>query len=180
MNQKYVALLRGINVGGHHKVPMLDLRSEFEKLGFKKVITLLNSGNILFETEASSTKLLEQMIANSLEKCFGFSIPTIVNPFSVVQNLIIQNPFSNIEVTKDLRLYVSFLQDKNDVEIPLPWASSDNSFQILEKRQNCIISVLDLSVGKTPKAMEALEKIYGKNLTTRNWNTLAKIATKAK
>jgi len=47
--EKYVAFLRGINVGGHHKVPMADLRKELEKLGFENVMTLLNSGNIIFE-----------------------------------------------------------------------------------------------------------------------------------
>ncbi|MGY8913954.1 MAG: DUF1697 domain-containing protein, partial [Flavobacteriales bacterium] len=45
----YIAFLRGINVGGHHKVPMAVLKTEFEKLGFKNIVTLLNSGNILFE-----------------------------------------------------------------------------------------------------------------------------------
>lgn len=45
---RYVAFLRGINVSGHHKVPMADLRKEMEKLNFEKVITILNSGNIIF------------------------------------------------------------------------------------------------------------------------------------
>ena len=47
---KYVALLRGINVGGHHKVPMAELRKELENLGFTNIVTILNSGNVIFET----------------------------------------------------------------------------------------------------------------------------------
>ena len=47
--ETFVALLRGINVGGHHKVPMAELRTELEKLGYSKVNTLLNSGNIIFK-----------------------------------------------------------------------------------------------------------------------------------
>ena len=48
--ERYVAFLRGINVGGHHKIPMADLRRALEELGFRKVVTLLNSGNVIFDS----------------------------------------------------------------------------------------------------------------------------------
>ena len=61
----------------------------------------------------------------------------------------------------------------------MPWSSPDNSFHILEKRGKDILSVLDLSKSKTPKAMEILEKTYGKsNITTRNWKTILRIEKK--
>lgn len=73
--QTYIALLRGINVGGHHKLPMADLRKEMVKLGFKHVKTLLNTGNIIFDGVAGSENMLEEEIAAHLERVFGFSIP---------------------------------------------------------------------------------------------------------
>jgi len=76
--EKYVAFLRGINVGGHHKVPMADLRKELEKLGFENVETLLNSANIIFEAISDYEENLEKKISAHLEKSFGFPIPTIV------------------------------------------------------------------------------------------------------
>ena len=74
--EKYVAFLRGINVGGHHKVPMIDLRAELEKINLKNSITILNSGNVLFE---SDEKNLENKISEHLEEKFGFHIPVIIN-----------------------------------------------------------------------------------------------------
>src|SRR5690606_41284548 len=73
--QTYVTLLRGINVGGHHKVPMAILRKEMEALGFSKVITLLNSGNVIFEVNDSPITRMEEVVAKHLKQVFGFVIP---------------------------------------------------------------------------------------------------------
>jgi len=173
---KYVALLRGINVGGHHKVPMAELRVALEKLNLKNVMTLLNSGNVLFESDGSD---LENTIEEHLEKTFGFPIPTILRKYKTILALYANNPFKNIKVTKETRLYVSFLKNEVDTDLELPYKSEDHSFEIIEKRNSTICSVLDLSVSKTPKAMDALEKFYGKELTTRNWNTIERIVKKA-
>jgi len=75
---KYVALLRGINVGGNNKVPMSDLRSCFEQLGFTNVSTYINSGNIFFETvEADEAKLVIQC-EKAIEAMCGFPVVTMV------------------------------------------------------------------------------------------------------
>ncbi|HVF69309.1 MAG TPA: DUF1697 domain-containing protein, partial [Xanthomonadales bacterium] len=66
---KYVAFLRGINVGGKNKVPMSDLKKTFESLGFQNVKTLLNSGNVIFEAGPSTDKV-SKLIKTALEKNF--------------------------------------------------------------------------------------------------------------
>jgi len=175
--EKYVAFLRGINVGGHHKVPMADLRSELEKLNLKNIVTLLNSGNIIFESNDNN---LENNISGHLEKSFGFPIPTVIRKSANINELLNKNPFKDVKITKDIRLYVSFLWKDHGTELILPWRSPDNSFEIVEKMDETIFSILDLSVSKTPKAMEALEKFYGKDMTTRNWNTIERIGEKIK
>jgi len=58
----------------------------------------------------------------------------------------------------------------------LPWKSSDNSFERIGQSENYVLSVLDLSVSKTIKAMEGLEKYYGMDITKRNWKTIERIA----
>lgn len=171
----YIAFLRGINVGGHHKVPMAQLRIEMEKLGFQKVETLLNSGNIIFDSNQNDP---ETKIADHLEKVFGFSVPTVVVHANAILDLLSNNPFGNIEVTDDTRLYVSFLWTNTESKLKLPWESEEGSFRIIEKKQNMIFSVLDVSVTGTPKAMEALESFFGKSLTTRNWKTIERIGKK--
>ena len=60
----------------------------------------------------------------------------------------------------------------------LPWKSSDNSYEIIGKSDKTILSVLDLSVAKTPKAMKAFEKFFGTDSTTRNWKTIERIVKK--
>jgi uncharacterized protein (DUF1697 family) len=176
--KKYVALLRGINVGGHHKVPMIVLKKALEELGFENTVTLLNSGNVIFDAPSQNPDELEELIGEHLASTFGFPIPTIVRESGVFTQLIKDAPFQLIEIHKDIRLYVSFLKKDSSVELALPWKSTDGSFEILEKKAMTIISVLNLSKAKTPKAMEIVEKTYGKDITTRNWKTIERIAGK--
>jgi uncharacterized protein (DUF1697 family) len=175
---KYLALLRGINVGGHHKVPMEVLRKEFLKLGFTNVMTLLNSGNVIFEATETSTDELEKVIAESLQKALGFPIPVLVREADAMLHILHLEPFKNINVTADTRLYVSFLKQETTVDLKLPWLSDDQTYLILDVADKTIYSVLELSTTKTPKGMDALEKLFGKEITTRNWNTVSKIVAK--
>lgn len=175
---KYIAFLRGINVSGHHKVPMAELRKELAKLEFSNIITLLNSGNVIFESTSEDEESLEQSIAEHLEKVFGFQIPVLIRNANDISELINGNPFKNIEVTKDIRLYISFLKEKTGADISLPWSTEDGAFRILEIKDRAIVSVVNLTSTQTTKAMEILEKFFGKNITTRNWNTLKRIAEK--
>jgi uncharacterized protein (DUF1697 family) len=163
-----VAFLRGINVGGHHKVPMAALRNEMERMGFKKINTILNSGNIIFTGPPKEQSRLETEIALHLEKVFGFTIPILVRNAGEVLALKAANPFKSIEVTKDIRLYVTFLKEETEVKLALPWISEDKSFHIIAIRKKEICSVLDVSVTKTPKGMEVLEQLFGGGITTRN------------
>ena len=74
---KYVALLRGINVGKGARVPMKTLKNLLEGLGLSSVVTYLNSGNVVFESGLSASELM-QLIEDALERAFGEKIPTLV------------------------------------------------------------------------------------------------------
>ena len=110
VKEKHVAFLRGINVGGHHKVPMAELREEMEKLNFENVVTLLNSGNIVFDAIDDDLENLEKTISEHLESTFGFPVPTIIRKSKNIYRLLDNNPFKGLMLTKDMRLYVSFLR----------------------------------------------------------------------
>jgi len=157
---------------------MADLKKELQKLELENVVTLLNSGNIIFTSTRISESKLEKKISEHLEKSFGFPIPTLIRKSEFIYELLSSNPFKNVKLTKDIRLYVSFLRNNDNTELKLPWKSSDNSYKIIEKKDKTILSVLDLSVSKTPKGMEILEKYFGKDITTRNWNTVERIGKK--
>jgi len=176
--ERYVVFLRGINVGGHHKIPMADLRKELEELNLENVVTLLNSGNVIFDTLIDNPESLEKLISEKLEKTFGFPVPAIVRKAKTIFQLFSDAPFRDVEVTKDIRLYVSFLKKNKQLDFELPWTNADNSFKIIGRRDKTILSILDLSVSKTPKAMVALEKYFGADITTRNWKTIDRIVKK--
>ncbi len=172
---KIVGFLRGINVGGHHKVPMADLKSLLNQLGFENVKTILNSGNIVFETKKKDIVALERMIESALNENFGFPISVILIPQNQINELVNDDPFANVEIHKNIRLYVSFLKEPSATKLKLPYISIDKAFTIIGVRDNFIVSVLDITKSNTPKGMEDLEKLFGKNITTRNWNTIQKI-----
>ena len=75
---KYVALLRGINVGGNNKVPMADLKACFEAAGLANVSTYINSGNVLFESGKTDAIKLAESCCEAMEKQFGFPISCVV------------------------------------------------------------------------------------------------------
>lgn len=173
----YVAFLRGINVGGNKKVAMADLKKMLEKMKYTNVHTLLNSGNIVFDGPTTSLKTLNATLEAQFEQTFGFTSAFIVRPMSDIEKLIKLDPFKNITVTKDVRLYVSFLPDTPKSILKIPYVSPEKDFQILAVADGEICSVLDLSKGSgTVDAMGILEKAFGKNMTTRNWNTVMKLA----
>jgi len=167
--------LRGINVGGHHKVPMAELRDRLREVGCSNVRTLLNSGNFVCETSQTNIQDLESRIQDYISNSFGFPIPVILKTKQEISDLVDDDPFININAHKDIRLYVSFLKDSPTLDITFPYVSADNSFNIISIRDKTTLSVLDLSTTKTPKGMDELEKLFGKNITTRNWNTIKKV-----
>jgi uncharacterized protein (DUF1697 family) len=172
----YIGFLRGINVGGHHKVPMAQLRERVSEIGCVNVRTLLNSGNIVFDTETKNLRDLELEMEEHLSKSFGFAIPFVVRTKEDIIHLVQEKPFKTIAAHKDIRLYVSFLKENPSIELALPYFSKDNGYKIISMKDRIICSVLDLSVTETTKGMEELEKLFGKNITTRNWNTVLKIS----
>jgi uncharacterized protein (DUF1697 family) len=77
MEYKYIALFRGINVGGNRKVEMKRLKQAFESLGYLNISTYLNSGNVLFDSQKKKSIVNKEVEAH-LKKEFGFDIPTLI------------------------------------------------------------------------------------------------------
>jgi uncharacterized protein (DUF1697 family) len=72
---RYVVLLRGVNVGGNHRVPKDELRAALESLGFRDIVTYINSGNAVFTSDSEPSG---HIIQTALEAQFGFDIPTLL------------------------------------------------------------------------------------------------------
>jgi uncharacterized protein (DUF1697 family) len=175
-NEKYAAFLRGINVGGHKTVPMKELKKAFESLGHQNVKTLLASGNVLFDAPETTRVELTQKISAYLEKTFGIEIGVLVRTRAEIQKLTDSAPFKKIRVTPQTRLYVTFISGKPKGALKIPYESPGKEIRILQVSNSAVLSVVTLSPGVgTIDLMGILEKEFGKNITTRNWNTIVKM-----
>lgn len=173
---RFVAFLRGINVGGNTKVKMEELRSVFEELGFTNVKTLLNSGNVIFEGPDIDLDKLREKIEELLEKKFGRKIGVLLRTSEQIRKLVSSDPFNNIHLTPEIRLYITFLSEKPISTLKIPYNSAENDIRILSVSGEDVVSVITLSTQKnTTDLMKIIEKEFGKNVTTRSWNTILRI-----
>lgn len=170
-----MVFLRGINVGGK-TIKMNLLKKAFESLKFKDVKTFIASGNIVFASDETDEQRLIHSIEEKLQQTFGFSISVIIREVDYLHELVTSDPFKHIHVTPNLRLYVTFLGDNAKKSIDLPYVSPNKDFQIISMTDSELFSVLEVD-GKTTDAMKLIEKTFGKNVTTRNWNTVKKLAS---
>ena len=76
--KRWIALLRGINISGKNKIPMSDLKAGFEELGFKKVVTYLNSGNVMFDSDIDDNDVLSNHIQFMISERFELDIPVLI------------------------------------------------------------------------------------------------------
>ena len=165
----YVALLRGINVGGV-TVKMVDLKKLLEAEGFKDVKTLLASGNALFDAPKSDPRRLAKKIAGALKAKYKRDISVIVRPIHDIEMLVKANPFKGIRETKDTRFHVTFLDTSSKIHF-----KSSKDIRVTKTCPFAICTVI--TVGQksgTVDLMDLLKKHYGL-VTTRNWNTVQKI-----
>lgn len=171
----FVAFLRGVNVGGNKKVPMADLKRAFEKNGYTNVKTLLASGNVVFNAPQTKPAQLVKELEHLIKQKFGFDVPVITRTMEEIKELVDAAPFKKIKVTKDTRLYVTFLPEGSKAKITR--APKDANFDIHTAMDDCICSVVTVSASHgTLDLMDFLDAEFGKKVTIRNWNTVEKIA----
>jgi uncharacterized protein (DUF1697 family) len=173
----YVAFLRGINVGGRSLIKMTDLRKVFAKIGFTNVRTMLASGNVVFSSAQMDEKAIVDEIRLGLKKTLKNDIGVALRSLDELKKLRSADPFKGIAVTPSIRLYVTFMAEKAKPRtISVPYATPQGEFRILQATPLEVFSVLDLAKGKgTPEAMNIIEKEFGSDVTTRNWNTVLKV-----
>jgi len=168
----HLALLRGINVSGHKMINMVALKKALEAVGFQKVVTYIQSGNVFVDTEEESPGKVGFIIKQEIFKEFGHDVPVIVIGKEDLQACLDRNLFLN-EAEIDLKkLYVSFisseLPDNMITQLNLNFIKPDE-IQLDGKR---IYLKYDISPAKTKLDNKWIEKSMNVVSTTRNWNTV--------
>jgi len=172
----YAAFLRGINVGGHRSIKMADLRAAFAAQGFTDVKTVLASGNVRFEAVESDASALRSTIERCLRQEFGYDIPVLLRTIADLERLQQANPFEEVVITAQTRLYVTFLPEgETTCAMTLDDLTADG-FTIVRATASEVCNVFKLSPNRsTIDLMTLLEKEFGPNITTRTWNTITRL-----
>ncbi len=174
--ERWVALLRGINVGGHKPIKMEELKGAFSSLGFQRCKTILASGNVLFDSPEMDRAALARTIEEALARTFGHEITVALRTVREIQELAETEPFAKVAVTPQTRLYVTFLAEegsKHSLRAGRP-PGADFTVVGVTAREVCVALTLTPTSG-TPELMSYLDRKLGRTATTRNWNTVAKI-----
>jgi uncharacterized protein (DUF1697 family) len=166
----YVALLRGVNVGGH-RLPMKDLATIFGDAGCRDVRTYIQSGNVVFRAGAPLVKRVPTVIAAAISRQFGFDAPVIVRSAEEMQAVTRGNPF--LRAGCDLsRLHTMFLADapaKAAVAALDPKRSPPDEFSVKGRE---IYLHLPNGAGRSKLTNLYFDSKLGTISSLRNWNTV--------
>jgi uncharacterized protein (DUF1697 family) len=180
----WIALLRGVNVGGNHKLPMKELAAELEALGFTGVRTYIQSGNVVFRVSAAKRSAtaasITSAIATCIQKKFGFQPSVMVLSKEELALAAKSNPFSEAEKERDGRtLHLFFLSQpppkKTAREID---RAALDSVKLSSERWGIVGSVFYLHTPEgfgTSKLAAKAERCLGAPATARNWRTVCEL-----
>lgn len=177
---KYIAILRGINVGGKRKILMGNLKELYERAGFRNVITYIQSGNVIFDDDSNKSELelaeeTEQMI---LEQ-YGFEVPVIVRSAGDIEKAVNGNPFFKPDIAIE-RLHLTFLKTLPGSELVSAIQKTDYHPDLFEITGKEVFICCSGRYSDTKLSNTFFEKKLNVTATTRNWKTVVKLVELAK
>ena len=169
----YIALLRGINVGGSNILPMKNLRALLEELGGHSVKTYIQSGNVVFQHEAEDSSELSSKISAAIKKNHGFEPQVLLLDLVKMEQAIASNPFPQAESEpKTLHLYfLASIPQNPDLEMLDSLKKDNEQFKLIDRV--FYLHAPD-GIGRS-KLAERAERALGVAATARNWRTVSKI-----
>lgn len=173
---RYVALLRGINVGGNKKVEMKKLARAFELAGYTDVQTYINSGNVVFDTRNREIEKLRSSIEQLIKKEFGFEVPTLVMSAEALLHVKQSIPpdWTNDD---EWKTDVCFLWEEIDDESVLKKLGYDEAIETMKYVPGAVI----WHVSRKNQMKSNMQKVVGTKLytqmTVRNVNTVQKLSS---
>jgi len=167
---RYAAFRRGV-MPMNCKMPAL--RAAFEAAGFTDVKTVLGSGNVVFDARSTSEQALEQRAEAAMHEHLSQAFFTIVRPIEHLRQLLTTDPYKRFKVSPKAKRIVTFLRGRPKAKIALP-VELDGA-RILAMKDREIFSAY-LPNPKGPVFMALIHKTFGKDQTTRTWDTVAKVA----
>ncbi|CAN5590728.1 DUF1697 domain-containing protein [soil metagenome] len=173
---RYVALLRGINVGGNNMIKMETLRATFESLGFENVKSYINSGNFAFDTAKTGDGKLAVKIHDAIRAEFGFEISIMVRPQSEIADIVKNDLFAG-KFERDKDVHVFFLNQELTSEQAALLLDQCNYNEIYITHGRHVLSLLKISILDCAVGKGFIDKKLKVAATARNWRTVRMLAT---
>jgi len=175
-----ISLLRGVNVTGNNKMPMEALRQLCESLGLRAAQTYIQSGNVVFKTDAKDLAALARRIEEAIEKKVGFRPGVTLRTTADLKDVIARNPFAKRRGIEPAKLQVHFFLTTSP--------SAKMQSEILRLKgghpEELVFGSRELYIyfpdgqGRS-KLWPALDRALKKSVTGRNWNTVTKLLAMA-
>lgn len=169
---RFIALLRGVNVGGRGRMAMSDLREAMLDLGHGDVETYLQSGNAVFTSSGTDTASLAAGIERTLEDRLGVDIRVLVRSPDEVAGLVASNPFAPAAATEPAKLHLAFLSDGPDPERLAGLDSKTFAPDRFHPGERALYLWYPNGAGRSKLTGSLLERRLGVTATARNWNTV--------
>jgi uncharacterized protein (DUF1697 family) len=168
----YISMLRGINVGGHKRIKMDELRRSFEALGFEQVKTYIQSGNVVFTTRKTSTAGLSKRIEETILSDFGFPVSVVSRSADELAKMIAKNPFLRENGIDPEKLHVMFLSEA------VAAAAIKTLTDLTAAPDQCRCSGREIhfylpnGVSESVLMKKPVDRLLAVVTTTRNWRTV--------
>jgi uncharacterized protein (DUF1697 family) len=153
---------------------MPELKRCLEEAGFANVRTLLSSGNAVFNARVASDEAIAKRAEKAMLDGLGRSFLTIVRPVDALAEMLALDPYAAFRVPKNAKRVVTFLREAPTAKLALPISSEGAAIYCVRGRE---IYSAYVPGPKGPVFMTLIEKTYGKDVTTRTWDTVRKVAS---
>jgi uncharacterized protein (DUF1697 family) len=174
MPTNYVALLRGVNVGGKNKLPMKDLKALFVEAGAENVRTYIQSGNVVFEADTDASVRHAELITKQIQERFGIRTTLVLRTVEELKEVLAENPFLMRGVALD-ELYVAFLADRPSQERVAALDPDRSPPDELVVRGREIYLRLPNGAGRSKLTTDYFDAKLKTTATARNWRTVTKL-----
>jgi uncharacterized protein (DUF1697 family) len=173
--QIYIAILRGVNVSGHKKLPMAELRELLAELKYRDIRTYIQSGNIVFGSDAKDSSVFAAQIAKKIKEKYGFDVPVLTRTVTEMKQALESNPFLKEKNTDPEKLHITFLDEapsKENFDKANAYSCEPDRFHIHGRE---VYVYCPNGYGNTKLSNTFFENKLKVNATTRNLKTVREL-----
>jgi uncharacterized protein (DUF1697 family) len=167
---RYAAFLRGVSP---MNAKMPELKKAFESAGFTEVKTVISSGNVVFDARRTQESTLQKRAEAAMRERLGQAFLTLVRPIDVLSEMLAADPYRPFRLDPSAKRIVTFLRDEPKATLALPLEQDGARLLALHGRE---LFGAYMRSPKGPVFMSLIERTFGKELTTRTWDTVARVA----